>query len=121
MSGDESWVGPPTTAISRAGSEPVALGAAHDLPRVGQCGETFIQGASADAAQRAQFPDGKWAVRCRDRGSDSFVDGGRRGGRSRDRLEDFEGQRVAALCEFECDRGWRRRGAVFNGEREFVT
>ena len=82
MSGDESWVGPPTTAILRAGSEPVALGAAHDLPRVGQCGETFIQGAGADAAQRAQFPDGKWAVRCGDRGSDSFVDGGRRGGRA---------------------------------------
>jgi hypothetical protein len=55
--------GASTTARSRADSEPVALGTARDLTGVGQCGEALVQGAVADAAQRAQFADGERTVR----------------------------------------------------------
>jgi hypothetical protein len=104
MGGDGSWIGTPTTAISRAGSEAVAFGTTHDLTRVGQCGEALVQGAVTDTTQRTQFRDRQRTVRVRDRGGDTLVDGRRRGRRRRDRLDDFQGQGVAALRKLKDDR-----------------
>ena len=53
MGGDRLSVGAPTTAISRAVSELVALGTANDLTRVSQRREALVQGSVANAAQRA--------------------------------------------------------------------
>jgi hypothetical protein len=78
----------------------------------------LVEGGGAHPAEGAQIGERLRLSGIGECGGDAFVDGLVRDGLGRvdDPVDDFEGERVGALDEFECERGNRRSGAVFDGQ-----